>query len=78
MSETSVIRNPLQRKPRLQRRGAPARSACEAYARANHECAAIVLSDLERYGGPGSLMALWAEAVVHGQERQEREWRLTA
>ena len=37
----------------------------EAYYRhANEACARIVLKDPDRFGGPGSLMVMWACAVL--------------
>ena len=72
-----LVTNPPLRKPRHPRRREHSRSARAHYDKANRECAEIVLSDIQKYGGPGSLMVLWAEAVIHGQECKEREWRLT-
>jgi len=33
------------------------------HAAANRECAALILADVARYGGEGSLMAQWARRV---------------
>jgi len=45
---------------------------------ANLQAAAIILESRERYGGEGSLMVIWARAVLYGSEPQAAEWRLTA
>jgi len=36
---------------------------CPQCAAANRECAALILADVARYGGEGSLIAQWARRV---------------
>ncbi len=50
----------------------------EQYAVQNRVCAEVILENLQRYGGPESLMGQWAHAVLHGSETTERRWRLVA
>jgi hypothetical protein len=40
----------------------------DRFERENRIAARIILSDIERYGGNGSLMVEWAYAVVKGQK----------
>ncbi len=42
----------------------------EQHTLANREAAELILRDIERYGGPGSGLVLWAKAVL---ERGEQE-----
>jgi hypothetical protein len=45
----------------------------DPHAARNRETAALILADLERYGGEGSLMVRWARAVAErGAECQRR------
>jgi len=61
-----------RRNPRPPRRGPSVRSACEAFAAENRTCAEIVLQDLDRFGGPGSLMVRWAERVLAADQAERR------
>lgn len=50
----------------------------EEYARANRECARIILADIERYGGPKSLMVQWAHMILEGYKATPAAWSLVA
>ena len=39
-----------------------------AYEQHNKDAAAIILVDVAKYGGEGSLMVRWAKAVLAGQQ----------
>ena len=41
-----------------------AKRAADRYRAANETCARVILADIQRYGGPGSLMAIWARLVI--------------
>ena len=42
---------------------APKRAA-DHYRAANETCARVILADVQRYGGPDSLMVVWARLVI--------------
>ena len=44
----------------------------------NIECARIILSQVEKYGGDGSLMVKWARAITAGEVDLDKQWRLSA
>ena len=44
----------------------------------NQQCANIILSNMQRYGGTGSLMVQWAVMVRDGYEKTQQHWRLSA
>jgi hypothetical protein len=47
----------------------------ERYRKANRECAEIVLADLGEFCGPGSLMELWAQAVMAKEQARVESLR---
>lgn len=40
------------------------KKAADCYRADNETCARLVLADLERYGGPDSLMCQWARVII--------------
>ena len=64
--------------PRTERSRPTVAARVEFYADRNRECAAIILRTPERYGGVGSLMVIWARAVLNGAECERPAERLAA
>lgn len=56
----------------------PQLARIERYAAANRECAAIILAEADRYGGPESLMVRWAHMILDGYAATPAGWRLVA
>ena len=44
----------------------------------NEAAAAIILGNVERYGGEGSLMVRWARAILAGADALAQQWRAAA
>jgi hypothetical protein len=67
------------RRSLFRERSRPTRAAgVELYEGQNRGCAEIILNTPERYGGDGSLMATWAQAVPCESEPRPAMWRLVA
>lgn len=55
------------------------RPSAKDYQAANRECAEIILRDVQRYGGEGSLMVWWARRILNpAAERTEPMLRRVA
>jgi hypothetical protein len=50
----------------------------KTYAADNLRAARIILSQVEKYGGDGSLMVKWARAITAGEVDLDKQWRLSA
>jgi hypothetical protein len=48
---------------------APKRAA-DHYRAANETCARVILADIQRYGGPDSLVAVWARLFIERSQAQ--------